>query len=267
ELTLDSSLLLLGIGAFAGLAAGFIGIGGGVIMVPVLLELFRAWELPPEVLVQAAMGTSLAVATLSVGSSALRHSRQGTVLWRVVPFLAPASMLGGWLAVMLARHLPGGGLQRFLAVVLVFVALRMWFEKQGVERPLRALRWWSWALLGFGTGLFAGLTGLAGGLVLIPAMALVAHVSTRNLAGTSSGVVTFTALAAAVGYLTHAPAVPLPSGFIGHVQPAVALCLALASVPAAQLGAWLNKKADSRVYRRVFGLLLIGVVIRLFLTA
>ena len=88
ELTLAVILLILGLGLVAGFTAGFVGVGGGIIMVPILLELFRSWGLPAESVVQAAMGTSLSVAVFSVSSSIFRHSRQQRVLWRLVPYLA-----------------------------------------------------------------------------------------------------------------------------------------------------------------------------------
>ncbi|MBZ0263845.1 sulfite exporter TauE/SafE family protein, partial [bacterium] len=245
EITAPIIGLLLLTGATAGIAAGFIGIGGGVIMVPVLLELFRAWGIPDQVLVQAAMGTSLSVATFSVGSSAIRHHIQGNVLWKVVPFIFPMSMLGGYLASTAASLISGVWLQLGLAVALLFAAGKMLLEKGGGNGEYTPKAGWIWAVVGMGTGLFSGFTGLAGGLVLVPAMALIAKVPTRNLAATSSAVVVFTAFAAAIGYMVNAPEIELPAGFVGHTNLIVAVCIAATSIPGAQLGAWLNKKSGS----------------------
>ncbi len=267
DLSLATILMLVAIGIAAGVSAGFIGIGGGLIMVPVLLELYRAWGLPPEVLVQAAMGTSLTVATFNVASSALRHHRQHNVIWRLVPLVAPSSMLGGWIATVIAGYLPGSWLQIGLASVLLAAALKMLLEKKVEDKPLKHVSVPGWIFIGVIVGLFAGLTGLAGGLVFVPAMAFIAHIPVKKLAGTSSAVVMFTALAAAFGYIFSTPAVPLPQGFFGHSNLLVAVCLAVTSIPAAQLGAYLNKIAGSLVYKRIFGVLLILVVLRLYFTA
>lgn len=262
----EIALLLAGIGLVAGITAGFVGIGGGVVMVPVLLELLRAWGVPADSLVQAAMGTSLAVATCAVASSALRHHRQGNVIWSLVPYIAPGSVVGGWTAAQIAARSDGRWLQAGLALILLWGAVKMLRDREPPDRPLRRARWYVWALVGFGVGMFAGLSGLAGGNVLVPALAFVAHVPTRKLAGTSSGVVMFTSLAAALGYLLATPQPQLPGGFVGYVHLPAALCLATTGIPGAQLGAWLNRLTSTTAYRRVFALLLLGVVVRLLTT-
>ena len=96
--------------------AGFAGVGGGIVMVPVLLELLRAWGLPQEVVVQAAMGTSLTVGAFSTGSGAWRHHHHRHVLWRLAVPVVPSSMLGSWLGSELASLTDGRVLQAGLAV-------------------------------------------------------------------------------------------------------------------------------------------------------
>jgi uncharacterized protein len=260
-------LMLMGIGIAVGISAGFIGIGGGVIMVPVLLELFRIQGIAPEAIVHVAMGTSLTVGVLSVGSSAFKHHKLGNVIWRIIPILAVASMAGSWLASQFAVNIPGSWLQKGLAFILLLAAIKFITEKRIDLGPIRTLSWWAWLLMGFGTGIFAGLSGLAGGLVLIPALAYIAHAPTSKLAGTSSGTVLFAAFAGSIGYMMQVPTVDLGGGFVGHVNLLVAGSLAITSVPGAQLGAWLNKKAGAARYKKIFGVFLIIVVIRLFLTA
>ena len=120
EFDLTNALVLLVAGLGAGFVAGFAGVGGGIVMVPVMLELLRAWGIPREYVVQAAMATSLTVAVLSTGSSAWRYHRQRRVLWRLVLPVVPSSMLGAWLASAVASGLDGRGLQIGLAAVLLF---------------------------------------------------------------------------------------------------------------------------------------------------
>jgi len=267
EITVLTVLMLLGVGLVAGITAGFIGVGGGIIMVPVLLELFRVWDIPAEIMVQAAMGTSLAVATFSTASSAFRHHKQENVLWKLVPLLAIFSFAGSWLASALSITIPGVILQISLAVILLLIAVKMYFDPPAPDREMKNLSVISWILLGFFVGAFAGLTGLAGGVVLIPAMAFFAYVPVRNLAGTSSAVVCFSSFASALQKLTAAPSVDPGAGFVGFVNVVVVLALVITSIPGAQLGAKLNQKAGSTLYKRIFALLLVAVVVRLMLTA
>jgi len=263
EFTLATLLLVLGLGLAAGFTAGFVGVGGGIIMVPILLELFRRWGVPADSVVQAAMGTSLTVAVFSVGSSIVRHARQKRILWPLVPYLAPGSMMGGWLAARLAVVLPGTVLQMVLAGLMTLAAFRMLTEKDIHERENTRFRWWQGLLVGIGVGMVAGMSGLAGGVVLVPSLALILGVPTGWLAGTSSAVIVFSAFAAALGYLTATPPSFLGSGFHGYSCLPVAGLLAVTAIPAAQLGAWTNKRTGSVLFRRIFAVLMLIVVVRL----
>lgn len=269
EFTLVHALILIGAGLGAGLVAGFAGVGGGIVMVPVLLELMRAWGVPREFVVQAAMATSLTVGSVNTASAAWRHHRHENVLWRLVPPLVPSSMLGAWLGSALAASTDGRVLQYFLSAVLMFSAWRLTNQREpaaGDGTPT-----WSfvvWAVVGLGVGLFAGLSGLAGGVVMIPALALLGKVPGRMLAGTSAGVVMFSSLAAALGYMWHGPeAGTLGDGFVGFSCLPAAACIAVTSIPMAQVGARLNRLTSARWFRRVFAAMMVLVVIRLVATA
>lgn len=268
DLSLLNILILLAAGVGTGLVAGFAGVGGGIVMVPVMLELLRAWGVPREHVVQAAMATSLTVAVLSTGSAAWRHHVQQRVLWRIALPIVPSSMLGGWLGSALAAQTDGRWLQAGLACVLLFAAYRLVRQQEPPEgdgRPKRSLV--IWGLIGMATGLFAGLSGLAGGVVLVPALALFGKLPGRFLASTSSGVIMFTSLAAAVSYMWHGPAASvLGDGFVGYSNIPAAVCLAITAIPMAQIGARLNKKTSGLWFRRVFAALMVIVVARLLTT-
>ncbi len=268
DLTFLNIVILLAAGLGTGLVAGFAGVGGGIVMVPVMLELLRAWGLPREHVVQAAMATSLTVSVLSTSSSAWRHHLQQRVLWRVVVPIVPSSMLGGWLGSALAAQTDGRWLQAGLAGVLLFAAYRLVKQQEpaaGDGRPRRSLV--IWGLIGMATGLFAGLSGLAGGVVLVPALALLGKLPGRFLASTSSGVIMFTSLAAALSYMWHGPAAgTLGEGFVGYANLPAAACLAATAIPLAQVGARLNKRTSGVWFRRLFAVLMVVVVARLLTT-
>lgn len=267
ELTLTLFLIFVGVGMVAGFLAGFVGVGGGIIMVPVLVEIFRRAGLPEEVVVQAAMATSLSVAIFSVSSSIVRHRRQGSIRWNLVRWLAPGSMAGGWLAAYLATRLPGQWLLWTLAVLMIFAAFRMLQSKDkplGTEKP-RAF--WKVGLTGLGVGMVAGLSGLAGGIVLVPALGLVLGVPGSLLAGTSSGTIIFSALAAAGGYFLATPPVVLGDGFYGYVYLPLTVSLAIGAVPLAQVGAWANRRVHGDLFRKIFGVVLLLVVLRILLSS
>ncbi len=263
EFGLPLIALLLGLGLLAGFVAGFVGIGGGAVMVPVLLELFRRWGLPESGVVQAAMATSLVVAVGNIASSIVRQAKQRRILWRLVPYLIPGSLGGGWLAARLATSLPGRLLEHVLAAVLLVVAVRMLTDIHHRDRDTHRIRWWQGLLVGVMVGLVAGLSGLAGGVVMVPALALILGLRAEWLAGTSSAVILWSALAAAMGYLTATPPQPLGPGFVGYAGLPIAGLLAVTAIPGAQLGAYVNRHANSRLFQRIFAVFLVLVVIRL----
>jgi len=268
DFTLVNALILLGAGLGAGLVAGFAGVGGGIVMVPVMLELLRAWGLPREHVVQAAMATSLTVGVASTGSAAWRHHRHRRVLWRLVVPVVPSSMLGAWLGSAVASQVDGRWLQLWLALVLLYASWRLVRQpepRDGAGMPRRSLT--LWAVIGLGVGLFSGLSGLAGGVVLIPALALFGRLPSRYLAATSAGVIMFTAAAGALGYMRHGPgAGVLGDGFVGYSCLPAALCLAVTAIPMAQVGARLNRRTSGAWFRRLFAGLMVLVVVRLLAT-
>ncbi len=265
ELTLLTVILLLGMGLIAGFVAGFVGIGGGAVMVPVLLELFRRLGLPASGVVQAAMATSLVVAIGTVGSSIIRQAKQKRILWRLVPYLVPGSIAGGWLAARLATSLPGRLLEHSLAAILLMVSIRMFTDSQTHHRDTRSIRWWQGVLVGILVGSVAGLSGLAGGVVMVPALSLLLGLRAEWLAGTSSAVILWSAMAAAAGYLTATPPDTLGPGFVGYAGLPIAGLLAITAIPGAQLGAYANRRTNSRLFKRIFAIFLMLVVVKLVL--
>ncbi len=265
EFALPTMVLLLVLGLVAGFVAGFVGIGGGAVMVPVLLEVFRRWGLPESGVVQAAMATSLVVAVGNVGSSIVRQARQRRILWRLVPYLVPGSIAGGLLAARLATSLPGRLLEHSLAIVLIVVAVRMVTDTKHHDRDTHSIRWWQGMLVGILVGSVAGLSGLAGGVVMVPALSMVLGLRAEWLAGTSSAVILWSALAAATAYLTATPPEALGPGFVGYAGLPIAGLLAITAIPGAQLGAYVNRHTNSRMFQRIFAIFLILVVIRLVL--
>ena len=112
-----ASGLLLGLSA--GTMAGFMGVGGGMIMVPVFTLVFGMSQ-------QAAQGTSLAVILVTAPSAALEHARHGNVAWRLVPMLAVGAAVGAPLASWVAQGLPHAWLVRGFAVFLLATSVRTW---------------------------------------------------------------------------------------------------------------------------------------------
>jgi uncharacterized membrane protein YfcA len=121
-------LAALGVGAVAGLLAGYMGVGGGAVAVPALTLVFGMTQ-------QLAQGTSLALILVTAPFGALEHHRLGNVVTRLLPGLALGALLGAPLASLAAQRLPQVPLARGFAVFLIANALRIAW---GARRPSRA---------------------------------------------------------------------------------------------------------------------------------
>ena len=99
-------LLLLALGAFVGVMAGLLGIGGGLIVVPALLYLLPLAGISPEMSMHMALATSLASIIVTSGSSAMNHLKLGNVDMFVVKWLMPGVVIGGFVGANIAEWIP-----------------------------------------------------------------------------------------------------------------------------------------------------------------
>ncbi|MGD2082436.1 MAG: TSUP family transporter, partial [Chromatiales bacterium] len=91
---LNALAAYVAVGALAGILAGLLGVGGGLIIVPALIWAFRAQGVDDAIVVHLAVGTSLATIVPTSLSAVYAHHRRGAVLWDLVARLAPGMVLG-----------------------------------------------------------------------------------------------------------------------------------------------------------------------------
>jgi uncharacterized membrane protein YfcA len=257
--------VFIGIGAFAGLAAGLLGIGGGLIVVPALVWMFHQLGFEPATITHLALGTSLATIVFTAASSALSHHRRGAVRWHLFARYAPGVVAGALLGAALADTLSSDVLRRILGGFEFLIALRLILARHVAphERPLPA--GWALGATGAGVGTLAALAGIGGGILNMPYF-LWCGLRPPQAAATSSATAFPVALAGALGYIVagwNATALPAHStGFI--YWPAVA-GIAVASVSFAPVGAHLAHRLPGEKLRRGFGVLLLAVAAAMLL--
>ena len=263
---LQSGILLLGVGLLAGFLAGLFGVGGGIILVPILLYFFQNIGVSSLVATHLTFGTSLLIIVFTSASSAYEYSRNGHVVWKGVLWMGLSSVAGAWLGSSVAAGLQGKELQQIFAVVVVVAALR-------VLIPLRkpsGQRQTNTGLPGLiGTGGFVGvvssLAGVGGGVLSIPIMYSLLRFPLKKALGTSSATIVITALAAASGYVARGLDNPLlPDYTIGYVAYLHAIPVIAASLPMARVGANLAHRTHVGVLRKVFGVFLLIVAVKMF---
>lgn len=254
--------LYLAIGFAAGVLAGLLGVGGGLVIVPSLIAVFLSLEFAPQVLTQVAVATSLATIIFTGTSSFLAHHKRGAVDWTLAVRLMPSIMLGSLFGAWLAERLDGRSLQQLFGAFSILAGLKMLI---GVNPT--ALRKTSSLMLyvpaGAGIGALSSLLGIGGGTITVPLLSATG-VPMQRAVGTSSACGVGLATAGSIGFIWHGADNPdLPNSCWGFVYlPALAL-IVVASVPAATLGARLAHRLPSRWLERLFALVLGWVGLRL----
>ncbi len=155
-------LLYLVLGAGAGVMAGLFGIGGGLIIVPVLIFSFTIQGMAPEVLTHMAVGTSLATMVVTSLSSIKAHQDKGAVRWSIFVTLSVGILAGAFLGVYTAVNLSGHLLQKLLGVFAILVSAKMWFGfkvHEGAKVPGAAILVSVGVLIGAVSSMF----GIGGG--------------------------------------------------------------------------------------------------------
>lgn len=163
--------LLAGIGAGigGGVLSGLFGIGGGIVLVPLLALVLHLDQ-------HKAQGVTLAAMLLPIGLPAVLHYRRSGVriLWPLVGMIALGFLFGVFAGSECANHIPERPLRYGFVLFLVFVAVRMiWHRNGGAARPSAMDRptyhyWIPGLTIGLAGGVASGLLGIGGGLIIIP---------------------------------------------------------------------------------------------------
>lgn len=251
------------LGLAAGVMAGLLGIGGGLVLIGALVWLLPSYGIPPEAAMHTALASSLASIILTAASSARAHHRRGSVLWKTVAWMVPGLLVGGWLGSLVAVALAGDLLRWIVAAYCFLVAAQMAFggprnAGTGDVVPVG----WPMTAAGGGIGAVSAVVGIGGGSLTVPLLVWRGVVPVRAV-GTSSACGIFIAIASAAGYAVNAPAGVLPAHAIGYIYLPAAIGIALASVLAAPLGTRLAHAISGAALKRVFAVFMVLVGISL----
>ncbi len=259
-------LILVIAGAAAGFLAGFFGIGGGIILVPLLLEYFHIIGISPRIATQLALGTSLLVIVFASLSSAPHYVRHGLVIPRAVLIMSAFSVFGAYVGSGVAVELPGKTLQAIFGVVVAAASVRMLVGGgDGDENTVPDLRSPGLMSTGFCTGIASAMVGVGGGIFWIPVMHSILKFPLKKAIGTSSAAIVLTALAGCAGYALRGLGDPLLRwGTIGYVDYVHALPLIIGTVPMGRLGAVVARTTPSPRLKAIFAGLLLVVAVRMW---
>ncbi len=254
--------LYLALGAVAGVLAGLLGIGGGLVIVPMLTFVFTGQGFVHDHILHLALGTSLASILFTSLSSVRSHHKRGGVVWPVVLKITPGILVGTFVGAWIASQLSTNFLKGFFGVFLLYVGTQMLLgikPKSNREIPGAP------GMFGAGgvIGIFSSLVGIGGGTLSVPF--LVWHnTAMRNAIGTSAAIGFPIAVAGTMGYLVNGWGVAdLPPYSLGYIQGTALAGIVAASVCTAPLGAKLAHTLPVDKLKRIFALLLYVVAMRM----
>ena len=266
---IDFSLFVL-VGCVVGFFAGFFGVGGGILMVPVLVFSYERAGVSSSVLTHIAFGTSLFVMVFASVMSAYQHNKQGSIDWRLVVLIGCSSAFTAFATARLVAGVSGGFLRVVFALVVIAVGTRLLTERETqAQKRVELLSKPSTAGI-VGTGAIAGvvsaLAGVGGGLITIPTMYYVLKMPLKLAIGTSSAAIVITALFSVAGYIVHGMGhAGLPLWSFGFVDLRRGAALALGTLLMARAGAYVSFRTQPRRLRKCFALFIIIVSIYMLL--
>lgn len=268
-------LLYLAAGTVAGLLAGLFGIGGGMIIVPALIYIFKAQGIPVDALTHVGIGTSLSTIIVTSISSLRAHNSKGAVNWSVWKRMAPGLIIGSLMGAGVASFIQGDSLQSIIGVGAFLVGLKMLFMKNKSleENDLSKLPSpiGQTGLGGF-IGVVSAIFGIGGGTLTVP---ILSHCGLKfqQAVGTSAACGLPIAASGAIGFLVFgqflSPSVKetLPSGVYGFVHVYAFVCVSFASFFTARIGAKLAHKLPAATLKKTFAVLLLVVGVKLVMNS
>jgi uncharacterized membrane protein YfcA len=261
----DILLLFVLLGSLAGFLAGLLGIGGGIILVPLFLWAFDAAGFAPEIIVHTAFGTSLGIIIPTALSSTLGHRKRGNVEWHQVAFLGLGGIFGAICGAWLASLLTGVWLKGLFGAMQILVSGKLLLSNPRLppERTepvsLKAL-----TLVGLAGGIFSAFFGVGGGVIAVPLMVIALSFPIHLAVGNSSALIVISSLSGAISYMLLGwGRADLPPFAFGYVNFLVVLLVAPFTIGMARLGVRVASRTAHDKLLKIFAVILILVGLRM----
>ena len=256
-------LYYLILGLFVGYFSGLLGIGGGLIMVPLLAYLFEAQSLPAQNILHLALGTSMATILFTSISSTRQHHAHRAVDWGMVRFVTPGILLGTALGALIVAYVATFFLTIFFILFVYFAAMQMLIgaKPHGTRGyPARAEATFAGMLV----GAVSSMVSIGGGVLSVPYL-LWHKFPLRNAIATSAAIGFPIAAGGTLGYIAggYVRGDVLPAYTLGYVYMPVLLWLIIGTMVTAPLGAKATHNLPVNRLKQIFALVLFALATRM----
>lgn len=250
------------LGAFVGLFAGMLGIGGGMIIVPPLALMLGAQDLPREHVLHLAVGTGMATILFTSVSSVRAHAARDAVRWGIAWRITPGILFGGVVGAIVANYFSTRTLAIYFTAFVFLMAVNMALDlkpKPSREPPGAP----GMFAAGTAIGGLSSLVAIGGAVMSVPFM-LYCNVPIRQAVGTAAAIGFPIAVGGTIGYLyTGWNAAGLPPWSLGYVYLPALAGITVASVLTAPLGARVAHRVPGRLLKQIFAALLFVLAARM----
>tara|TARA_R110000851_G_scaffold79206_3_gene174505 strand:- start:261 stop:1082 length:822 start_codon:yes stop_codon:yes gene_type:complete len=261
-LLIEMIVLIMVIGAFAGVLAGLLGVGGGIVLVPSFFYAFQTLGYVGPQLMQICLATSLATIIVTSLRSVHSHNKKGAVDWSILKTWAPGIVIGAIIGMLVVAQLRTAVLQGIFGGLALIVGTYMAFGnaswRLGPVMPQGGVR----AVLSPSVGFLSVLMGIGGGSFGVPLMSLF-NVPIHRAVATAAGFGVLIAVPSVIGFLlvdTPANSPPLTVGAVSLPTFAIVIAMTLLTAP---LGVKLAHAMDPKPLKRVFAVFLILVALNM----
>lgn len=254
-------LTLIATGAFAGVLAGLLGVGGGIVLVPAFLFVFTQAGFGGSQVMQLCLATSLATIIVTSIRSVLAHNRKGAVDWSILKGWAPGIGIGALIGVMTVGALRTQMLQLIFAGLVIVIATYMAVSRPHWRLADRMPTGWRRALISPFVGFVSVLLGIGGGSIGVPLMTLHGSPIHRAVA-TAAGFGVLIAVPSVAAFL-FLPVENAPPFTVGSVNLPVFLITISMTLITAPIGANLAHRTDAARLKRYFAIFLLLVALNM----
>lgn len=248
-------------GAVGGLLQGMVGVGIGIIVIPLLTFMLPHYGVPSDLAIRVALATSMAAISISSLSAVIAHHRHENIRWNVIKKMVIFSMLGSGIGALLASYMPARALEIIFGLFMFYTAFRMMIKKKDGATEIQQASLSLPIMAGGGLliGITASIVGIGGGLFMVPFL----HsrgLPMRYAVGTSTVVGLPVAIIGAVTYIitgfSQFHQNPVMLGYV-HWPAFVAICVT--AIVSAALGAKLAKSVNPIILQRLFAVCIVIV--------
>lgn len=255
------------IGAATGALGAMLGIGGGLIYVPVAAKLLDMAGVPADLAFKSALGTSLFTMFFTSLAAAYGHYKNRNFIPRASFWLIIGCVVGAQFGARAAILIAGGNLKLIFACFMLVISGRMlWGKKDSVgdvspteASNNRAL----FAAVGLCAGFIGSLLGVGGGIILVPGLFILMRHDFKQVVGSSSLVIVFNSLSGFLHYMAVSPAHALPFS-AGYVNWLIAACLVPGGIIGAFAGVRIVRKMRRRPLEIAFAALVVTIALEFF---